>query len=528
MTFIFAIYYIIAMNTIPYFRTSRRVRAAVFVAASVFAALALVSCSDRGAGVKQPADGFNDPAAGAVYDLYVMSMCPYGFNAVADLADMVKAFPNRVLNVWFIGRADGDRLSSLRGEPEVVDETLWLGVQALYPNRYREFLALRGPSKATTEDLLKQMKLDVGKIRAWADDRGRVELREHYIRSVEKSISASPTLFVNNNRYTGPLGGGRLVRDMCRAVDPQPQFCKEYPECSEDAHCYQQGKLAKCVNPGQSGKERAVCEFWDDTAFTLTVLTADSPKDFPERQAIDWIARTLPGAKINTVTLSSDEGRQLAAVHYPQALPFIHFEKKAEEAYLFATIRERLDPAADGGYRLKAGFVRANYFPQRPEKPGLIEVYADPLMPTIAIVVNAIMSDPDLAKRVILRPTLTGAPSGPGGQQNNHPALNKLRSEEALRWLVLEEEFPKSYGPYLEQYVNNPGTTYWFDWLKGPSITYDSFSRRINANQRKIQPYREELAVISSGEQLMVMVNNRTKINVPAERMLAQILKSVQ
>jgi len=485
-------------------------------------AITLVSCSDRGAGGNTPAaENFNDPAAGAVYDLYVMSMCPYGFNAVADLADMVRAFPNRVLNIWFIGRADGDNLTSLRGEQEVADETLWLGVNALYPARYREFLSLRGPSRAPTEDLLKQMKLDVEKIRAWAANQGRAELREHYVRSVEKQINASPTLFVNNNRYTGAMGGGRLVRDMCRAVNPPPQFCADYPECSEDAHCYQPGKLAECVNPGQSGKVHATCEFRDDTAFTLTVLVADSSRDAPERQAIDWIVRTLPGARVVTVKLSSDEGKRIAAAHYPASLPFIHFEKKADEAYRFASIRERLDAAADGGYRLKPGFVAANYFPQRPEKPGLIEVYADPLSPAIGVVVNAVMADPDLAKRVVLRPTLSG------GQQNNHPALNRLRSEEALRWIVLKEEFPKSYQPYLEQYVNNPGSTYWFDWLKGPNMSYDGFSRRISASQRKMAPYREDLAVISSGEPLMIMVNNRAKIAVPNERMLVQILKSI-
>jgi len=492
-------------------------------------ALTLVSCTDRGAsGKPRAAEAFNDPAAGAVYDLYVMSMCPYGFTAVTDLADMVKAFPNRVLNIWFIGRAEGNKLSSLRGEQEVTDETLWLGVQALYPNRYREFLALRGPSRGPTEDLLKQMKLDVEKIRAWAADQGRAELREHYIRSVEKGISASPTLFVNNNKYNGPMGGGRLVRDMCRAIEEPPQFCREYPECSEDAHCYQAGKLAKCINPGKSGKERATCEFWDDTAFTLTVLISDSTRDAPERPVIDWIVRTLPGAKVTIVTFSSDEGKRLAVTHNPSALPFIHFEKKAEEAYQFALISERLDAAADSGYQLKNGFVRANYFPQRPEKPGLIEVYADPLMPSIGIVVNTVISDSSKAGRVVLRPTLSGAASGPNGQQNNHPALNKLRSEEALRWMVLEEEFPKNYKPYLEQYINNPGSSYWFDRLKGTNIGYESFSRRISANQHKMALYREDLAAISAGEPLMIMVNNRTKINVPTERMLAQILKSIQ
>ena len=514
------------MSTIIYAPRGRkapcRSRAAALAAVLFLTSLAPVSCTDRGAGGKPPAAGaFNDPAAGAVYDLYVMSMCPYGFTAVADLADMARAFPKRVLNVWFIGRAEGDRLTSLRGEQEVADETLWLGVQALYPARYREFLSLRGPSRAPTEDLLKQMKLDVAKIRAWAAVEGRAALREHYVRSVEKNVSASPTLFVNNDRYTGPLGGGRLVRDLCRAVDPQPRFCMEYPECSEDAHCYQPGKLARCANPGRSGRERATCEFWDDTAFTLTVLTADSPLDNPERPVIDWIVRTLPGARVNTVQFSSDEGMRLASAHNPATLPFIHFEKKAEGAYRFAEIRERLDSAAGGGYRLKAGLAMANYFPQRPEKPGLIEVYADPLMPSIGAVVNAVLSGPGQTKRAVLRPTLYG------GQQNIHPALNKLRSEEALRWIVLEEEFPNSYRPYLERYANNPGSSYWFDWLKGPGISYDGFSRRISAGQSKMAPYRKELAAISSGEPLMVLVNNRAKITVPNERALEQVLKSI-
>jgi len=508
------------MNTISHKPGKRTLAAAVIFLTAL--ALTLITCTDRGAGGKPSASAdFKDPAAGAVYDLYVMSMCPYGFSAVADLSDMVKAFPNRVLNIWFIGRADGDRLSSLRGEQEVVDETMWLGVQALYPARYREFLALRGPSRAPTEDLLKQMKLDVEKIRAWAAEDGRAVLREHYVRSVEKNIAASPTLIVNDNNYTGPMGGGRLVRDMCRAVDPPPQFCAEYPECSDDSHCYQAGKLAKCVNPGKSGRERATCDFWDDTAFTLTVLVADSAKDAPEKPAVDWILRTLPGAKLNTVKFSSEEGKQLAAAHNPPTLPFFHFEKKAEEAYRFADLRERLDTAADGGYRFKPGAVSANYFPQRPEKPGLIEVYADPLMPSIGVVISAVMSDSGKTGRVALRPTLFG------GQQSNHPALNKLRSEEALRWIVLEEEFPKSYRPYLEQYANNPGSSYWFDWVKGPNLNYDAFSRKISANQSKMAPYRENLGGISLGEPIMIMVDNRTKITVPNERMLAQILKSI-
>ncbi|MDR2579265.1 MAG: hypothetical protein LBC70_10755 [Chitinispirillales bacterium] len=504
-------------------KTLRRAYAAAIVTVLYFTVLLLTSCTERCNGGK-PAEDIMPPTAAdsTVYDLYVMSLCPFGFTAVTELSELLRAFPRRELNVWFIGRVEGDNLRSMRGEPEVFDETLWLAVNALYPARYREFLYQRGHSRTPTEDLLAEMNFDVEKIRLWAGEYGRAKLREHYTRSVERNISASPTLFINDIRYNGRVGGGVLVREVCAEADPMPQFCKEYPECSEDAQCFMKGKLGTCINPGKSGQERAVCEYRDDAPFALTVLIADSPRDNPEMQVIEWIERMLPGVNVSVVKFSSEEGVQLMAEHNPVSLPFFHFEKAVEGAHNFTLMQERLEAVAAGGYLLKQGQVRANYFPQRPEKPGLIELYVDPVIPSISMIIGAILSDSSLVGRVVLRPIIFG-----NQRENFNPILTKLRLEEALRWIVLESEYPRSFHLYLQRYASDPGSTYWFTWFRDMNVNESRFVGRINANQDKITSYREDVIPLSAGEPVMIMLNNRTKVAVPHERMLAQILRSM-
>jgi hypothetical protein len=359
------------------------------------------------------------PDSSRVYDLYIMSLCPYGIKALGDLAELIRAFPQREWNVWFIGRAEGDKLASLRGEPEMFDEALWLAVKALYPYRYHEFLFLRASSKASTEELLNEMGLNVSNLRKWAVDTGPSELRQHYIRSTGLGVNASPTLYLNNNVYNKRIGGGRLVREECNAVVLRPDFCNDYPECFEDGDCRAVGKIGRCV--GAEGT-RAVCEFKDDAVFALKVLVADSALDNPEKQAIEAMVDALPGAKVSVVKFSSEEGKRMMAKYSPTALPFFHFDKRVEKAARFSAVSGTLEKVSDGGYRVKKGTVRENYFPQRAEKPGVIELYADPMMSDIGRVINLLVSNPDLAKRVVLRPII-----------NKDPRSTDLSTQERLR-----------------------------------------------------------------------------------------------
>ena len=463
------------------------------------------------------------------YDLYIMSMCPYGIKALGELAELIRAFPRREWHVWFIGTAEGDKLSSLRGAEEIFDEKMWLAVKALYPFRYHEFLFLKSDSPSDpTEKIFEEMGLDAAKIRRWAEEQGSDELRQHYIRSMRLNITASPTLLVNNHPYEKPMGGGRLVREECRAADSAPDFCGDYPECFEDGDCRARGKLGKCVTAAVEDSEpRAACEFRDDVSFSLTVLTADTAMDSPEKQPIESIAELLPGARVRVVKFSSAEGQKIMAKYAPQALPFFHFEQSAASAYRFASIREMLEtcPTPDGkndGFTFKKGVVKANFFPLREEKPGTIELYADPLMADINKVIAALSIKHDAAKRVTLKPLILKDP-----RANNPTAQDKLRSEEALRWLILSTEFPKNYRQYLNLYANDPVSSYWFNWLPKIGINKTKFQRRIDANRHKIDQYWENLSEISNGEPVMILINNRIKVYVPNERELERILKSI-
>ncbi|GBU22237.1 hypothetical protein R80B4_02143 [Fibrobacteres bacterium R8-0-B4] len=459
------------------------------------------------------------PDSNRVYDLYIMSLCPYGIRALSDLAELIRAFPQREWNVWFIGRAEGDQLSSLRGEPEIFDEKLWLAVKALYPYRYHEFLFLRASSKASTEELLNEMGLNVKNLRKWAEDMGSSELRKHYIRSTGLNVNASPTLYVNNNVYNKRIGGGRLVREECDAAAVKPDFCGDYPQCFEDGDCRAVGKIGRCVNAAGTP---AVCEFKDDAAFALNVLIADSALDNPEQQVVEALVEMLPGAKVSIARLSSEEGKRAAAKYAPAALPFFYFDKRVEKAANFQAVSKMLEAVSGGGYRLKKGAVKENYFPLRTEKPGAIEIYADPLMPDIGRVINLLISNPDLAKRVVLRPIISKDPRSDGLS-----IQERLRNDEALRWIVFANEFPKKYHAYLEAYGDNVASSYWFVWLRKIGIKPNRFLKRIDVNRPKLAAHWEDVSQVTAGEPVMVLINNRLKVTPSGEMDLVRVLGAI-
>jgi hypothetical protein len=461
------------------------------------------------------------PDSNRVYDLYIMSLCPYGLRALGDLAELIRAFPQREWNVWFIGRAEGDKLSSQRGDAEMFDEALWLGVKALYPYRYHEFLFLRASSRARTEDLLNEMGLNAGKIRHWAEDIGPGELRQHYIRSMRLGVGTSPTLYVNNNIYDKPMGGGRLVREECdAAAGGKPDFCGDYPECFEDGDCRAVGKIGRCA--GMDGS-RAACEFSDDAAFAMKVLIADSTPDNPEKQIIAAMLDMLPGARVSVVRLSSEGGRRAMAKYSPTALPFFYFDKAVEGALRFSEVSKMLEGAGDGGYRFKKGAVRENYFPQRVEKPGTIALYADPLMPDIGKVISLLLSTPDLAKRVAIKPMVAGDPRAAGLSTQE-----RLRNEEALRWIVIAKEFPKKYRAYLKVYGENAASSYWFRWPRKIGININRLLKRVDAGQPKLAAYWEDLEPVTAGEPVMVLINNRLKVTPSGETDLMRVLGAIK
>ncbi|MDR0306757.1 MAG: hypothetical protein LBI42_07960 [Chitinispirillales bacterium] len=456
------------------------------------------------------------------YDLYIMSMCPHSAGALKDLTEIARAFPRREWNVWFIGSVNNEgKLSSTRGEEEIFDEILWLSVKALYPSRYLEFLSMKAASNTPTLNVIERMGLDLKKIRSWTEDMGESELARHYQRSMRLNIHGSPTLYINNNERRNGIGGGKLVRDECRREEEKPALCASHPECVEDIDCKTKGKLGKCVKTNE--KTRAVCEFRDDAAFTLTVLTADSAWDTPEKGVINAVEDVLPGVQVETVLLSSEKGRRLMQKYAPRSLPFFHFEKSAANASNFAATVGNALAAVEDGFLFRDGAVPKNYFPQRAENLGSLEFYVDPVMPDGAKIINTILSNPKLAERITVKPIIFKDPT-----LGNLHTEEKMRTEEALRWFVLSRHFPKSYPDYLKIYSENGATSFWFNWLDKIGVNQKRFMTSLETGRTAFFGYWEDISQISGNEPVVLMVDNRIKVKIAGIMDFERILRTIE
>lgn len=442
-------------------------------------------------------------------DLYIMSLCPYGLQAVGDLAQFLAAFPDAQWNVWFIGDVKGEKLNSLRGEQEVKDEMLWLGVKALHPSRYAEFIFRKASGQKATSAVIREMGLNREKIDSWVEKEGYDALKRHYIRSNRLNVDASPTVYVNNVLYEKSIGNGRLVWEECTKKAGEPAVCDSVPECLDDSDCRKEGKLGSCEQT--EGAQRAKCVFRDDAQFTLTVLVADSTLNNPEEDVLSATVDMLPGAQVEKVSLSSSKGGEILDRYKPQALPFFIFDKEVAQAQNFSSMENVLQKR-ENCFVFKEGAVEANYYPFRPEISGSVELLVDPLMSDVGRVLEMVLGQNGVASRVTVRPLLLKEPS-----ESSFSALDKMRREEGMRWLLLSREYPDSFQKYLTLFSRDPATSFWFLWLEEIGVQREDFFKKAEEGWSLIDEHWKKIRTLSLNDPVVLLVDNRMTVSVSGE-----------
>ena len=157
-------------------------------------------------------------------DLFVMSQCPYGAQAMVAANDVVDHFGGDItLNVHFIGDAQGDTLSSMHGPGEVDEDIREICASTKYGKKHQfmKYLACRSknPRDPGWQACAKSAGMDEKVIQKCFDTEGKDLLRKSFAFSNSLQIAASPTFLSNNRR-------------QFNAVDPkgiQQQFCADNP-----------------------------------------------------------------------------------------------------------------------------------------------------------------------------------------------------------------------------------------------------------------------------------------------------------
>ena len=165
-------------------------------------------------------------------NLYVMSQCPYGVQAENTFAEVVEKFGDKInLNIEYIAQANSDgSFSSLHGEPEVELNIIQLCAKEYYPETYLDFIVCQNNnSGADSVELCAQTtRMNAEKIMSCAEgERGEELLIESIENSDAVGATASPTIIVNGEAYSG----GRTTTDFSREICSFYNY--EIEECSD-------------------------------------------------------------------------------------------------------------------------------------------------------------------------------------------------------------------------------------------------------------------------------------------------------
>lgn len=449
-----------------------------------------------------------------VYDLYIMSQCPYGIQALSSFVEFVKVFKKNDWNIQFIGSVENDTaLSSLHGKEEVEDEQIWLAVKHNYPERWLEFLELRSKSFVPTASILQKMKIDMEKIQKWINLKGRLELTFHYQRSSRLNIKASPTLMLNNTPLEMQITRDRLAKFHCDKIDGSYAECRKLPECFEDSDCKKKGKIGRC-------NENKKCVFQDAVPFTFTVLVADSTFQHPEKTIIATTEELFPGVKVNVVTLGSADGKQIISKFNPDALPFYLFSREVKQAYNFTSVESGLIEK-NGSLIFKDGIVSRNYLIKRSPKKGEMTLFIDPFFPQIQLILDSFLSDTTILQNSQILPAFFHDPS-----TSMRGTEQWFRIEEAARWLAVAKFDAQKYLHYLKEYAKSPGSSFWLEICSKAGLDADSVSIHASSEMNQIGKHWNLLKNIQINEPVTLLVDNKELVKLHSEKELETFLQN--
>lgn len=166
-------------------------------------------------------------------ELFVMSQCPFGVSAFDAFSEVLKLFGNKIdFNLYFIANENKGVFESLHGQTEVNEDLRQLCAVKYYPQKYIDYILCVNKDYRNVdsiwEDCAKKSGLDVNKIKDCSEgEEGKKLLRGSIKVSEEKKVSGSPTMFINDVRYSGSRTSDGYKQGVCSGFRDEPKECEK-------------------------------------------------------------------------------------------------------------------------------------------------------------------------------------------------------------------------------------------------------------------------------------------------------------
>ncbi len=303
------------------------------LAVTLSAALVLTT----GCGEKKD-DAVKTDAAPAVeaavnVDLYVMSQCPFGVQAVDAIVPAVQKFSGKVaLNLEFVGTVDdAGKLHTMHGEDELKGNMYQICAGDVAKDKQLDFILCMNKEWKTIpknwEPCAKETGIDSAALSGCVNgDRGKELLAASFKRTTKAGIQGSPTIKINGDDYKG----GRMTHDFVKHI------CGAYGE---------KEKIKYCLELPPPGK------------VTVTAVTDKrcGEKCDPER-LFTSLRQVFPGLETKTLYWKDSETREMCEKLGIKMLPAVFFD-------------ESIDNDADGAKQLAKWLAPAGKYHVLKVKP---------------------------------------------------------------------------------------------------------------------------------------------------------------
>jgi len=267
---------------------------------------------------------FSDPVSTDTVklDFYVMSQCPYGLQVENAIEPVLAKLGDSVdFNLEYIATDNGDgTFRSLHGQPEVDGNIAQLCAIKYQPENYMNLIICQnknsGAIPGNWEDCARQNNMAVDKIKAcYEGEEGKNLLKASIQNTNEVGATASPTIYLNDQKYSGGRSETDFLRAICNSFEGQsPQACSDIPEPVKiDAIIINDKRCAECTTANLVGQLKGV----------------------------------FPGLIVKEYDYSSPEGKKMYDDLELTYLPAILFDDKIKEAEGYANVERYLEPKGD-------------------------------------------------------------------------------------------------------------------------------------------------------------------------------------
>ncbi|MBI5488645.1 MAG: hypothetical protein HY905_15025 [Deltaproteobacteria bacterium] len=162
--------------------------------------------------------------------VFVMSQCPYGVQALDAMREVLTAFGSDItFDVHYIADASGDGFQSMHGQGEVDEDIRELCAKKLYRdgNKFMDYIWCRNKDirNAAWQGCATEAGMDVAALETCSTgDQGRQLLREDAALGRALGFNSSPTWLVDNKRQAGGFDPRTIQQAICQG-SPQFQGC---------------------------------------------------------------------------------------------------------------------------------------------------------------------------------------------------------------------------------------------------------------------------------------------------------------